>query len=126
MLEGVAFSVRQRLPSVQGNSGRPEMIVASSGGAKSELWLEIKASMYNVPYHVPEELECGVVGCAAMMATAIGEYRSLDQAAAAMIRYAKKIEPNEKWVELYDRMMPVYEGLYAASQPLYAQLDRFE
>ncbi|MCG8512179.1 MAG: hypothetical protein MI741_23425, partial [Rhodospirillales bacterium] len=62
VLEGVAFSVRQKLDRIQGETARPETIVAASGGAKSELWLEIKASMYNVPYVVPEELECGTVG----------------------------------------------------------------
>lgn len=126
VLEGVAFSVRQRLASVQGKSGRPEMIVASSGGAKSDLWLEIKASMYNVPYLVPEELECGVVGCAAMMATATGDHTSLQQATKAMVRYPKRIEPNQEWVELYDRMMPIYSGLYEASKPFYASLDNLK
>ena len=123
VLEGVAFSVRQRLISVQGNSDRPETIVASSGGAKSDLWLKIKASMYNVPYLVPEELECGVVGCAAMMATAVGDIGSLDDAVASMVRYSKRIEPNPVWAERYDRMMPLFDDLYSSSQPFYARLD---
>ena len=62
VLEGVAFSVRRVLDTLPEGHGRPSRIVAASGGAKSALWLKIKASMYQVPYVVPEELECGLVG----------------------------------------------------------------
>ena len=77
ILEGVAFSVRLRLDELQGSAGRPERFVASSGGAKSRLWLEIKSSMYNTLYVVPEELECGVVGAAILMARATGKFADL-------------------------------------------------
>lgn len=123
VLEGVAFSVRKELASVQGEGGRPEHIVAASGGAKSELWLKIKASMYNVPYLVPEELECGVVGAAALMAAAVGDEPDLESAVNKMVRFEREVTPEPEWVELYDKMMPTYEKLYLAAQPLYADLD---
>ena len=57
VLEGVAFSVRRELDRMQGDHGRPERIVAASGGARSSLWLAIKAAMYRTPYVVAEEPE---------------------------------------------------------------------
>ena len=77
ILEGVAFSIRLRLDELQGSTGRPERFVASSDGAKSRLWLKIKASVYNTPYVVPEELECGVVGASVLMAHATGNFTDL-------------------------------------------------
>ena len=123
ILEGVAFSVRHRLGSIQGGEGRPEIIVASGGGAKSDIALEIKASMYATPYLVPDELECGIVGCAAIMSAATGKHSSIDDAVKFMVRYSKKIEPNPKLVELYNHMMPIYEDLYDNSQAFYDRLD---
>ena len=123
ILEGVAFSVRHRLGSIQGGEGRPEIIVASGGGAKSDIALEIKASMYATPYLVPKELECGIVGCAAIMSAATGKHSSIDDAVKFMVRYSKKIEPNPKLVELYNHMMPIYEDLYDNSQAFYDRLD---
>ena len=124
ILEGVAFSVRLRLDALQGFAGRPERFVASSGGAKSKLWLEIKASMYNTPYVVPEELECGVVGAAILMARATGKFTDLRSASHHMVRLGDQINPNPEWCELYDRMMPIYYDLYHTSQQFYNRMDQ--
>jgi xylulokinase len=124
ILEGVAFSVRLRLDLLQGSAGRPERFVASSGGAKSRLWLEIKASMYNTPYVVPEELECGVVGAAILMAHATGKFANLRSASRHMVQLGDQINPNPEWCDLYDRMMPIYSDLYHTSQQFYDRIDR--
>jgi len=124
VLEGVAFSVRMQLDALQAGHGRPEVIVAASGGAKAALWLQIKASMYRVPYIVPEELECGIVGAAMLAAVASGELADLDQATARMVRYGAEVLPDPAAAERYDRMMPVYARLYRAAQDFYDDLDR--
>ena len=123
MLEGVAFSVRHRLDALAGGQGRPQRMVAASGGAKSRLWLAIKASMYNVPYAVPDELECGLVGAAMLSAVASGHVADLDEAAARMVRLGEDILPEPKTADLYDKMMPIYADLYTAAQPFYARLN---
>lgn len=122
VLEGVAFSVRQSLERLQGGHGRPDHIVAASGGAKNALWLKIKASMYDVPYLVPEELECGVVGAAMLMSVASGDTADLTEASQRMVRFTKEVLPDPAWTETYDRMMPIYTRLYEVSQQLYEDL----
>jgi xylulokinase len=123
VLEGVAFSVRRTLATLQGEGPRPERFVAAGGGAKSPLWLRIKASMYGVPYLVPRELECGIVGAAAMMAAAVGDAPDLGAAVGRMVGFEAEVAPDPAWAERYDRMMPVYERLYRAAQAFYADLD---
>ena len=86
VLEGVAFSVRLRLDRLKGATARPDRIVAAGGGARNALWLRIKASLYDVPYLVPEELECGIVGAAMLMARGAGDVPDLEEAAARMVR----------------------------------------
>ncbi len=125
ILEGIAFSVRRVLDDVDKNA-RPSEIIAASGGAKNRLWLEIKASMYNVPYRVPEELECGVVGAAMLMASATGKKNNIEDAAQSMIRFSEEILPNPHWVDCYNRMMPIYERLYKNAQQFYDDLDKLK
>ena len=122
-LEGVAFSVRRVLDHLPAGKGRPDRIVAASGGAKSELWLKIKASMYGVPYVMPEELECGIVGAAALMAASTGDAPDLDSAVSRMVRFGAEIAPDPAWSEKYDRMMPIYTRLYEQAQGFYDDLD---
>ena len=123
-MEGVAFAAARHLRIMAAASGRPvERVIASGGGAKTALWLKIKASIYGVPIIVPEEAECGLIGCAALGHTAAGRHRSLDDAVAAMVRVAKEIAPDAAWSETYGRMQPVFDRLYTHSQALYDDLD---
>jgi xylulokinase len=125
IIEGVAFAATRALRIMEASGGLVvDRVIASGGGAKSELWLKIKASAYNVPILVPEDAECGIVGCAVMAATALGYYSTIDDAVAHCVRYAARIEPNPAWAEHYARMQPVFDALYARSQPLYDELDR--
>ena len=121
VLEGVAFSVRLRLDAL-GPAARPERVVAAGGGARSALWLKIKASLYGVPFLVPEEPECGVVGAAVLMAAATGAAPDLSAAAARMVRHAGEVAPDPEWAARYDRAMPLFADLYQASQAFYDRL----
>jgi len=79
--------------------------------------------MYRVPYVVPEQLECGVVGAAALMAASTGDAPDLDAAVARMVRFGAEIQPDPAWADLYDRMMPIYARLYDHSKAFYDDLD---
>jgi xylulokinase len=124
VLEGVAFSVRLELDRLQGGHGRPDRIVAASGGAKSALWLAIKAAMYRTPYVVAEEPESGVIGAGILMAAATGAAPDLAAAARRMVRLGAEIAPDPAAADRYDAMMPLYADLYRAAQPFYGRLDR--
>ena len=123
-LEGVAFAAARHLAIMENAAGRRvERVVASSGGAKAELWLRIKASVYDRPILVPTESECGVIGCAAMAQTATGRFSNLDDAASALVSYAAEVAPEPTWVETYRRMQPLFDRLYFNAQAFYADLD---
>lgn len=126
-LEGVAFAVNRHIRVMEASTGQKlERVVASGGGAKTELWLKIKASAYNVPILVPEETECGLVGCAAMAATALGRFGKVEDAVGHFVRYSAEILPDPAWAQTYARMQPVFDRLYRHSQALYDDLDRLQ
>jgi xylulokinase len=125
VLEGVAFGVKRHIDIMQQAAGvKLERLIASGGGARTPLWLKIKASVYNVPIAVPREAECSIVGCAVMAAVASGHHASLQDAAQAMVGYGEDVLPEPRWVDTYARMQPVFEKLYAHSQAMYDDLDR--
>lgn len=124
VLEGVAFACNHQLGLLQQASGtRLERIVASGGGARTALWLQIKASAYGVPIVVPAEPECGVIGCAALGQVAVGRHADVRAAAQALVRWEREIAPEPRWQATYSRMQPVFDKLYRHAQALYAELD---
>lgn len=124
VLEGVAFAVNRHLTVMENATGtRPEVLIASGGGAKADLWLQIKAAVYRRPILVPEEAECGLVGCAALAAVATGAARDLTEAVGRVVRYGREVRPDAAWADVYARMQPVFDRLYASSQAFYDDLD---
>ncbi|MCW6508885.1 xylulokinase [Lichenifustis flavocetrariae] len=124
LLEGVAFAAARHMRIMEQATGRRiERVIASGGGAKTPLWVKIKASVYGVPIVVPAEPECGLIGCAALAQTALGQHRSLPDAADALVRIAEVVEPDPAWAATYARMQPVFDKLYAHSQVFYDDLD---
>ena len=126
VLEGVAFGVRKNIETITSTGVRLDRIVAASGGAKADLWLQIKADMYKTPIVVPAEPEGGVIGCAMLAATACGHFPNLAAAAAQFVHYDREFLPKPLASERYDRMAPIFEQLYVQSQTLYDQLDALD
>ena len=127
VMEGVALAVNRHIRIMEAASGvRLDRVVASSGGAKTELWLKIKASAYGRPIVVPEEAECSVIGCAAMAAHATGRFATLDEAVSSLVRHSAEIVPDPAWAERYARMQPIFDRLYAGAQSFYDDLDRLD
>jgi len=125
ILEGVAFAVKRHINILNSIAAAPlERVVASGGGAKTKLWMKIKASVYNMPILVPAEAECGIIGCAIMAATATGRFTQVEAAADAYVAYAEEILPDPRWSDIYAPMQVFFEKLYRHSQPLYDDLDR--
>jgi xylulokinase len=125
VMEGVALAVTRHIRIMEQASGRKlERVIASGGGAKTPLWLKIKASAYNIPIVVPQEAECGVVGCAAMAAHATGRFSTVEQAADSFVRHVGEVLPDPAWADTYQRMQPVFDRLYLHAQALYDDLDK--
>ena len=125
VLEGVGFAVNRHLRVMEAATDtRPEVLIASGGGAKADLWLRIKAAIYGRPILIPEEPECGLVGCAALAAVALGRARDLPEAVSCTVRHGREVLPDPAWTERYAAMQPVFDRIYERSQALYDDLDR--
>ena len=75
-----------------------------------------------MPIMVPAEPECGVIGGAAMAATAVGRFSRI-RTRRLYVRYIDEIIPDPEWSDIYARMQPIFDRLYAHSQALYDDLD---
>jgi xylulokinase len=123
VMEGVGFASNKNLSLMKSHGHRFDRMVAAGGGAKSRLWLEIKASIYNRPILVPSEPECGVVGCGMLAGCASGLFSNLETVIAQQVRYDGTIFPTPAWAERYAKMQSLFDDLYASSGQYW---DRFE
>jgi len=122
VMEGVAFAARRNIEVMKSRGNRFDRMIAAGGGAKSRLWLEIKASIYNCPILIPSEPECGVLGCAMIAGFAAGLFSNLEAVVSQQIRYDSEIVPNPAWSERYEKMRSLFNSLYESSEQFW---DRF-
>ena len=73
--------------------GRPDKIVATGGGARSDLWLQIKADLLGVDFVVPNCQEPACMGAALIAAVGAGWFGDLDEASSAWITVRKSFHP---------------------------------
>ena len=123
VMEGVGFAANKNFECMKRQGCRFDRMVAAGGGAKSRLWLEIKASIYNCPILVPSEPECGVVGCGILAGCASGLFSDLETVISQQIRYDSEVVPNPAWTERYAKMQLLFDDLHASSEQFW---DRFE
>lgn len=107
VLEGVAFSLREAL-DVMGPLARPERWLATGGGARSDLWLQILADALASPVGRPvdahaRETEAGAAEGAAWLA-----WRGLGHAPKREPRAAGWFEPDPGRSEVVDEAFERY------------------
>ncbi|WP_343552901.1 FGGY family carbohydrate kinase [Pantoea sp.] len=123
VLEGVAFASWRNLRQLSECCTMPDTIIASGGGSRSELWLSIKASVYNRPMLQTANQENGTLGSAILAATGIGHFSDLGQGVKRMVQIASEIQPDARLHDAYQRQFEIFDQLYLQAQPLWDRLD---
>jgi xylulokinase len=123
VMEGVAFASRRNIELMKSRGNRLDRLVAAAGGAKTNLWLEIKAAIYDCPILIPSEPECGVLGCAILAGLAAGLYPELGVTVSRLVQYDREILPNPDWVDRYRRMQMIFDALYETGEKFWDRLD---
>lgn len=114
ILEGVAFEHKLLTEKMsKALNTKFEKLVFVGGGAKSALWGQIVADVFNLPIYASETVESSALGAAILAATGIGIYSSIEKAAENMTHYEKRYEPDAARAESYDRLFnKVYREIY--------------
>ena len=118
VLEGVAYGLRDSLEllrelGVDARDGR-----VSGGGARSELWLRILASVLGLPIRRTTADEGSAYGAALLGGVAAGVFRDVHEAVATCVRLLDPVDPDPQWVDAYEQGYRRFQLLYPALRPL--------
>jgi len=118
VLEGVAYGLRDSIELLRGLGVDAQLGRASGGGARSRLWLEIVASVLDLPLELTEVEEGSAYGAALLAGVSNGVFGSAREAVEACVRVRDRVEPNEAWASVYDEGYARYRALYPAVKSL--------
>jgi xylulokinase len=114
VLEGVAFGLRDGLDAIAELGVTPRLGRISGGGARSMLWLQILASVLELPLQRVAVDEGAAFGAAILGGVAAGTWPDVGQAVAATVRGGERIEPVPGWTDAYRERRERFRALYPA------------
>ena len=112
VLEGVAYGLRDSLELLRALGVEAEVGRASGGGARSRLWLEIVASVLDLPLERTAAEEGAAYGAALLGGVANGIFADAHEAVAACVRVRDRTEPDADLHAAYDDGYRTYRTLY--------------
>jgi xylulokinase len=119
LMESVAFMLRKNLALIEGLGVAVSEVRSLGGAARSPLWLQIKADVLQKPIVTLENEETSLLGAALIAAAAAGEFNSLEEGVARMVRKRATILPQAENRRVYDRAYQEYLDLYDRLKPLF-------
>jgi xylulokinase len=114
VLEGVAFALADSFDQLRALGVEATVARASGGGARSDLWLRICASVLGVPVARMTVDEGSAFGAALLGGIAGGVFADADEAVAACVRVRDQIDPEPAWVDLLYERRERFRALYPA------------
>ena len=119
VLEGVAFGLRDSVEVARKLGIKLERTKICGGGAKSPLWKKIIANVMNMKVDVIESEEGPALGGAMLAAVANGEYNSVEEAAAKLVKIIDTVEPDPVIAARYEEQYKKFVQIYPALKDIY-------
>lgn len=119
VMEGVVFSLRLGMEVFEGLGIQIKHVVASGGGTRHLLWLELLANIFGREVEVSEMPDASALGAAMLAGVGCGLYADIREACLPFQNSARKmIQPDARQVEHYERVFRKYQALYPAVRGL--------
>jgi xylulokinase len=124
IMEGVTFELRRTLEIVEEAGNEVEQIYTIGGGARSDLWSQIKADIYKKPVSTFHSTEGGILGAAILAGVGAGVHSDVRAGAERSLRIKETFEPELSRAERYDYLYQQFGELHDLMQAPFDQLAR--
>lgn len=111
VLTGVAFGLRDCLEALKSVDVKTDSLFAIGGGAKSDYWVELAATILKIPLKIPSSSEFGAALGAARLAVIADNEGAIDSLLSTPA-VKKTIEPKKDFVKAYDDAYRVFKSNY--------------
>lgn len=120
VMEGVTYSLRDMVELFRECGMEIHKVVASGGGAKSQLWKQMQADIYNASIVTMNVEEGPGAGAAILGAVGAGYFSSIQEGCQALLKVTSETEPIQENVKIYNEYYEIYRSLYGSLK------DRFQ
>lgn len=106
-LEGVVFNLYTVQLALQEAVGEPTLITATGGFARSALWRQMLADIFEHPVTIPEAFESGCLGAMTLALISIGEAKDMS-VVKQFVGKQNTYQPDPSNFKNYRDLLPIY------------------
>lgn len=122
ILDGLTYEIKLNLEYLK-KAGVPiKRLRAIGGGAKSRIWMQLKANIWNLPVAALDISEAACLGAAILAGKGCGVYPDVAEAARKLVKERNVFEPNPQQVDGYEEKFRLYEQIYPLMKDFMHQL----
>ena len=121
VMEGVTFSLRDTIELLRSADVSVSEVRASGGGARSSLWLQMQADIYDASIITTNITETGCVGAAILAGIGAGYFKDAKEACGRMIKPVSVTEPIKNNVAAYEDYYAIYRSLYGTLKDTFSE-----
>lgn len=125
VLEGVIYNMYTVLLAMEEQIGRPHRILATGGFARSSLWRQMMADIFDQEVIVPESIESSCLGAVVLGLYATGRVDSFD-VVFEMIGSTHQHNPIQEHTRVYQQLLPIYISVYRSLESQYQAIAEFQ
>lgn len=118
-MEGVVFALKNSLEIFEGMDIRFHKIIASGGGARSRLFMQIQADMFGEEIYTGMSNEQACLGAIITAAVGTGGFRDFGEACNALVKLKEEyIIPDPENQKIYQERFRAFKQLYKKNKEL--------
>ena len=121
--EGVVFGHKAHVDRLMQSRELTGPIRLTGGAARSEVWVQIFADVFQTPVEIPSGTELGALGAAICASVAAGCHADYYQAVEAMVKLSRVQQPNPARGDVYAAKYERYQKVLAALGPAWKELS---
>ncbi|QAY65742.1 gluconokinase [Paenibacillus protaetiae] len=125
VMEGIIFNLYSVLLALEEAIGRPKQIKATGGFARSQLWRQMMADIFDQNVVVPESFESSSLGAVVLGLYATGRTDNLN-IVSGMVGSTHEHQPNKANASVYHQLMGIYISLARKLEDEYESIAKFQ
>jgi L-xylulokinase len=117
LYEGIVFGHRHHLDKLKAAGAHIDTIKLTGGGAKSPVWSQMFADVFNTPVDIPASSETGALGAAMTTGVGVGLYKDYHEAVQYCVSTNRTHIPNTRNAAIYQERYEAYHTIAGLMQP---------
>ena len=118
-MEGICFDNQRALELIAASDDAP--LRCTGGGARSDLWNQIRADIYDRPVSVLADREGGILGAALLAGLGAGWYDDAAEAAEHVVELGQRWTPRPQAVQRYRAAYTTFRSVHDELDPGWAR-----